>query len=77
MNAQPEVYIMDSMQVSAMQSNMSTAQTGMQVSTAVAKKAMDTTEMMGDMLMENIESAKVDVSFAQDSNRGKFIDFRV
>ena len=68
---------MDSMQVSAMQSNMSTAQTGMQVSTAVAKKAMDTTEMMGDMLMENIESAKVDVSFAQDSNRGKFIDFRV
>jgi len=77
MNAQPEVYIMDSMQVSAMQSNMSTAQTGMQVSTAVAKKAMDTTEMMGDMLMENIESSKVDVSFAQDSNRGKFIDFRV
>lgn len=68
---------MDSMQVSAMQSNMSTAQTGMQVSTAVAKKAMDTTEMMGDMLMENIESSKVDVSFAQDSNRGKFIDFRV
>ncbi|MGM0641069.1 MAG: putative motility protein [Thermotogota bacterium] len=68
---------MDSMQVSAMQSNMSTAQTGMKVSTAVAKKAMDTTEMMGNMLMENIESSKVDVSFAQDGNRGKFIDFRV
>lgn len=68
---------MDSMQVSAMQSNMSTAQTGMKISTAVAKKAMDTTEMMGNMLMENIESSKVDVSFAQDGNRGKFIDFRV
>jgi hypothetical protein len=77
MNAQPEVYIMDSMQVSAMQSNMSTAQTGMQVSTAVAKKAMDTSKLMGNMLMENIQASKVDVSFAQDSNRGKFIDFRV
>jgi hypothetical protein len=77
MNAQPEVYIMDSMQVSAMQSNISTAQTGMQASTAVAKKAMDTSKLIGNMLMENIQASKVDVSFAQDSNRGKFVDFRV
>ncbi|SDC90985.1 putative motility protein [Geotoga petraea] len=68
---------MDSMQVSAMQSNISTAQTGMQVSTAVAKKAMDTSKLIGNMLMENIQASKVDVSFAQDSNRGKFVDFRV
>lgn len=68
---------MDSMQVSSMQSNMSTAQTGMQISTAVAKKAMDTSKLIGNLLMENIQASKVDVSFAQDSNRGKFIDFRV
>ncbi|MDN5342723.1 hypothetical protein OF820_01495 [Oceanotoga sp. DSM 15011] len=62
--------------VSAMMSNMQGMETAMKISTSVTSKALDTTKLIGNMVMENIESAKVD-PMVKDPNRGHNLDILV
>ncbi|BBE30058.1 hypothetical protein OSSY52_01990 [Tepiditoga spiralis] len=65
------------MDVAALASNLKMMDTGMKISTSVTKKAMDTTNLVGDMILENIQKSTVDVSMAKDPNLGNYIDLRV